>query len=75
MGERIFSGNGALALGLPEAGCQIQIVTSCPGPPSSEILPEVVGLIKTHNLNAYAEWSINEKVAVELSEKFMIPLS
>ena len=56
-------GNGAVALGLVEAGCQV--VTSYPGTPSSEILPEVVRLIKSEGLNTYVEWSTNEKVALD----------
>jgi len=61
MQKEIFLGNGAIALGLLEAGCQV--VTSYPGTPSSEILPEVVRLIKSAGLNTYVEWSTNEKVA------------
>ena len=56
-------GNGAVALGLLESGCQV--VTSYPGTPSSEILPEVVRLVKSENLNTYVEWSTNEKVALD----------
>ncbi len=63
MQEEIFLGNGAIALGLMEAGCQV--VTSYPGTPSSEILPEVVRLIKSEGLNTYVEWSTNEKVALD----------
>jgi indolepyruvate ferredoxin oxidoreductase alpha subunit len=63
MREEIFLGNGAIALGLLEAGCQV--VTSYPGTPSSEILPEVVRLVKTENLSIYTEWSTNEKVALD----------
>jgi indolepyruvate ferredoxin oxidoreductase alpha subunit len=59
----IFLGNGAVALGLVEAGCQI--VTSYPGTPSSEILPEVARLVKSEGLNTYIEWSTNEKVALD----------
>jgi indolepyruvate ferredoxin oxidoreductase alpha subunit len=59
----IFLGNGAVALGLVEAGCQI--MTSYPGTPSSEILPEVVRLVKSEGLNTYIEWSTNEKVALD----------
>jgi len=61
--EEIFLGNGAIALGLLEAGCQV--VTSYPGTPSSEILPEVVRLIKSEELDTYVEWSTNEKVALD----------
>jgi len=63
MREEIFLGNGAVALGLVEAGCQV--VTSYPGTPSSEILPEVVRLVKSEGLNTYVEWSTNEKVALD----------
>jgi len=61
--EEIFLGNGAIALGLVEAGCQV--VTSYPGTPSSEILPEVVRLVRSEGLNTYVEWSTNEKVALD----------
>ena len=63
MREEIFLGNGAVALGLMEAGCQV--VTSYPGTPSSEILPEVVRLVKLEGLDTYVEWSTNEKVALD----------
>jgi indolepyruvate ferredoxin oxidoreductase alpha subunit len=63
MKEDFFLGNGAIALGLLEAGCQV--LTSYPGTPSSEILPEAVRLIKTEKLNTYVEWSTNEKVALD----------
>ncbi len=63
MREEIFLGNGAVALGLLESGSQV--VTSYPGTPSSEILPEVVRLIKSEGLNTYVEWSTNEKVALD----------
>ena len=63
MQEEILLGNGAIALGLVEAGCQV--VTSYPGTPSSEILPEVVRLIKSEGLNTYVEWSTKEKVALD----------
>jgi len=61
--NEIFLGNGAIALGLVEAGCQV--VTSYPGTPSSEILPEVVRLVQSEGLNTYVEWSTNEKVALD----------
>lgn len=56
-------GNGAIALGLLEGGCQV--VTSYPGTPSSEILPELIRLVKSEGLNTYTEWSTNEKVALD----------
>ena len=63
MKEEFLLGNGAMALGILEAGCQI--MTSYPGTPSSEILPEVVRFSKASNLNTSIEWSINEKVAFD----------
>lgn len=63
MKEEFLLGNGAIALGLLEAGCQI--MTSYPGTPSSEILPEVVRFSKAASLNTRIEWSINEKVAFD----------
>ena len=63
MQEEFILGNGAIALGLLEAGCQV--VTSYPGTPSSEILPEVVRMVKAAGLNTYVEWSTNEKVALD----------
>lgn len=61
--KEILLGNGAIALGLVESGCQM--VTSYPGTPSSEILPEVVRLVKSEGLGIYTEWSTNEKVALD----------
>ena len=63
--EEILLGNGAIALGLVESGCQV--VTSYPGTPSSEILPEVVRLVKAEGLDTYVEWSTNEKVALDIA--------
>lgn len=63
MKEEFLLGNGAMAIGLLEGGCQI--MTSYPGTPSSEILPEVVRFSKAHHLNTGIEWSVNEKVAFD----------
>ncbi len=60
---RIMLGNEAISRGLVEAGCQF--ITSYPGTPSSEILPAVVEFKKELGLKLYAEWSTNEKVALE----------
>jgi indolepyruvate ferredoxin oxidoreductase alpha subunit len=63
MREEIFLGNGAVALGLLEGGCRV--ATSYPGTPSSEILPELVRLRNSADLDTYVEWSTNEKVALD----------
>ena len=61
--HRILLGNEAISRGLVEAGCQF--MTAYPGTPSSEILPAVVEFKKELGLKLYAEWSTNEKVALE----------
>ena len=61
--HRILLGNEAISRGLVEAGCQF--MTAYPGTPSSEILPAVVAFRKELGLALYAEWSTNEKVALE----------
>jgi indolepyruvate ferredoxin oxidoreductase, alpha subunit len=63
MKHAFLLGNGAMALGLLEAGCQM--LTSYPGTPSSEILPETVRFAKGAGLNTIIEWSVNEKVAFD----------
>ncbi len=60
---RFLLGNEAIARGIVEAGCQF--ATSYPGTPSSEILPAVVRFKEEMGLDLYAEWSTNEKVALE----------
>ncbi len=58
-----LSGNEAIGFGLVEAG--VRFLTGYPGTPSSEILPTAIKLKKMHNLDAYFEWSVNEKSAFE----------
>jgi len=58
-------GNGAIALGLLEAGCQV--ISSYPGTPSSEILPEAHRIAESEGLPLYVEWSVNEKVALDVA--------
>ncbi len=58
-------GNFAISRGLLEAG--LELISAYPGTPSSEILPGVVYFAKREGWDIYAEWSVNEKVALELS--------
>jgi len=58
MKQEIFLGNGAIALGLMEAGCQV--MTSYPGTPSSEILPEAIRLVKAE--------AVPERIPVEVTD-------
>ena len=57
----MLMGNEAVARGALEAG--VGFIASYPGTPSSEILPRLAEVAKRRNL--YAEWSINEIVAMQ----------
>jgi indolepyruvate ferredoxin oxidoreductase alpha subunit len=56
---QLLSGNEALALGAYHAG--VQVATAYPGTPSTEILENL-----SRFKDIYAEWSTNEKVAMEV---------
>ena len=57
--KKLLSGNEAIALGAYHAG--VSVATAYPGTPSTEIL-ESISKFK----DIYAEWSTNEKVAMEV---------
>ncbi len=59
---KILMGNEAMALGAMDAG--VEVVTGYPGTPSSEVLEYVAK--NNFNKEIYVEWSVNEKVAVEV---------
>ncbi len=65
MTQAVVLGNEAIARGLIEAG--VSVATSYPGTPSSEILPAVIEWKKKLGLDTYVEWSVNEKVALEVA--------
>ena len=58
--KKLLLGNAAVARGAYEAGCKL--VSSYPGPPSTEITESVVEYD-----NIYVEWAPNEKVAAEVA--------
>ena len=60
---QLLMGNEAIARGALEAG--IGVAAAYPGNPSSEIITTLAGVAREMNL--YAEWSINEKVALEVA--------
>jgi indolepyruvate ferredoxin oxidoreductase alpha subunit len=63
-GERhLVMGNEAIARGALEAG--ISVAAGYPGTPSSEIIETLAKVSK--DLNLYVEWSVNEKVAMEVA--------
>jgi len=59
----LFLGNEAIARGALEAG--LGVAASYPGTPASEIL-ESLALVASE-ANLYTEWSVNEKVAMEVA--------
>lgn len=61
MKKEIMQGNAAIARGAWEAG--VKVAAAYPGTPSSEILREFA----ENYPDIYAEWSPNEKVAVEVA--------
>jgi len=58
--KKLLSGNEAIALGAYHAG--VSVATAYPGTPSTEILETLAGFN-----TIYAEWSTNEKVAMEVA--------
>jgi indolepyruvate ferredoxin oxidoreductase alpha subunit len=59
--SQLFMGHEAIARGALEAG--IGFAAAYPGTPSSEILGSLASVAKETGI--YAEWSVNEKVAME----------
>jgi len=56
-------GNEAIALGALAAG--VQVATAYPGTPSTEIFSTLAAMAREKGI--YAEWSVNEKVALEVA--------
>lgn len=63
MPKILLMGNEAIALGAVEAG--LNIAAAYPGTPSSEVLGMLAEKAKEYGF--YAEWSVNEKVAMEIA--------
>ncbi|NHM27134.1 indolepyruvate ferredoxin oxidoreductase subunit alpha [Desulfofundulus sp. TPOSR] len=61
--KMLLMGNEAIARGAVEAG--VQVVTGYPGTPSSEVFGTLAHFAKEYGY--YAEWSVNEKVALEVA--------
>jgi len=61
--ETLLMGNEAIARGALEAG--ISVAAAYPGNPSSEIIGSLAEVAK--ELGLYVEWSVNEKVALEVA--------
>jgi len=61
MGKRLLMGNEAMALGALRAG--VSLCAGYPGTPSSEVLETIA---REKPKGVYAEWSVNEKTALEV---------
>lgn len=59
----LMMGNEAIARGALEAG--VKVAAAYPGTPSSEIIESLAAVAEERNL--YVEWSVNEKVALEVA--------
>ncbi|MBP7231137.1 MAG: indolepyruvate ferredoxin oxidoreductase [Syntrophaceae bacterium] len=59
----LFLGNEAIARGALEAG--LAVASGYPGTPSSEVIEALASVARKRNL--YVEWSVNEKVALEVA--------
>jgi indolepyruvate ferredoxin oxidoreductase alpha subunit len=63
--SRLLSGNQAIAFAALEEG--IELAAGYPGTPSTEALAEIGELARRGEPGPYVEWSVNEKVALELA--------
>jgi indolepyruvate ferredoxin oxidoreductase alpha subunit len=61
--EYLLMGNDAIVRGALEAG--VSVASAYPGTPSSEIIENLSRASRERNI--YVEWSVNEKVALEVS--------
>ena len=62
MHKEFRMGNEAIALGAIAAG--VNLISGYPGTPSTEVLETVA---KNRTNDCYVEWSVNEKVAMEVA--------
>ncbi len=60
--KELLMGNAAIGLGAIRAG--VGVVTGYPGTPSTEVLETIA---KARPADVYVEWSVNEKVALEVA--------
>ncbi len=63
--RKVLLGNEAIAWALLQEGATA--LSSYPGTPASEILEAVIKLKKELGLEIFAEWAVNEKVALEIT--------
>ena len=61
--ELLLMGNEAIARGALEAG--VRVAAAYPGTPSTDIIENLAAV--AHSMGLYVEWSINEKIALEVA--------
>ena len=62
MAKELLMGNAAMGMAAIAAG--VGVVSGYPGTPSSEVLETIA---KKNDGSIYVEWSVNEKVALEVA--------
>jgi indolepyruvate ferredoxin oxidoreductase, alpha subunit len=65
MARKLVLGNAAIAEGALESG--VEVVTGYPGTPSSEVIQYLSDRVIEEDLPTYVEWSVNEKVAIDVA--------
>jgi indolepyruvate ferredoxin oxidoreductase, alpha subunit len=65
MSTKFLMGNEAIGIGALHAG--VNLVVGYPGTPSTEVLETVAKYREEVNPEVYVEWSVNEKVALEVA--------
>ena len=68
--KKLLTGNEAVAEGVIESGAEV--ICGYPGTPSTEVVLTLLSQKK--ELGIHIEWSINEKVAFEITEKIGVPV-
>jgi indolepyruvate ferredoxin oxidoreductase alpha subunit len=63
--RHLFMGNEAIVRGALEAG--VRVAAGYPGTPASEIIENLAAIAKKGDIPLYVEWSVNEKVALEVA--------
>ncbi len=64
MKKKLLLGNAAAAEGALES--QVEVVAGYPGTPSSELIQYLSERVREEGLPTYVEWSVNEKVAIDV---------
>ena len=63
--RHLLMGNQAIVRGALEAG--VRVAAGYPGTPASEIIENLAEISKDPSSDLYVEWSVNEKVALEVA--------